>query len=254
MESANTSLGHGQDRASVLLAVAWTECAISSIFITFRFYCRKKITKNIWWDDWLILITFVSQLVSMVKSALDGEQFFAVTSSSLFTAYALNGGTKHIVDLRPAQIHPITAFNYASQGFCILAISTGKVSVALLIYRLQAPCRWRTWVLVILSVSSCVMAILVIALFLAQCSNVQALWSPGTGNCWNPKIVNDWLISSFSKCKRRQSFPHRADIFQGYWALVDLLLASLPLTFLWKLQMSARRKVLLSVLLGLGAL
>lgn len=69
MGSANTFSEDGQDRAGLLLAVAWTECAISSVFITFRFYCRKRITKNLWWDDWFILITFVSQSVSTVKKS-----------------------------------------------------------------------------------------------------------------------------------------------------------------------------------------
>lgn len=213
MDSGNVPSGHGQDSAALLLAVAWTECAISSIFVTFRFYCRKKITKNLWWDDWFILITFVSQLVSTVKVTLDSEQVFAIISSSLFTGYALNGGTRHILDVQPAQIPKVTAFNYVSQGFCMLALSTGKVSVALLIYRLQAPTRWRTWLLAILSGSSFFMALLVIALFLAQCSSLKALWTPHTGTCWDPKVVNDFLISAFSKWKWLQSSSNRADLF-----------------------------------------
>ena len=59
MDSAKFSSGIGQDKAVLLLGVAWTECAISFVFVTSRFYCRKKITKNIWWDDWFILITLV---------------------------------------------------------------------------------------------------------------------------------------------------------------------------------------------------
>lgn len=199
MQTANVPFRDVQDRAGLMLAVTWTECAISCVFIAFRFYCRKKIIKSLWWDDWFILITFVSHLSSSPRATLDSEQVFVVISTSMFTAYAFNGGTKHIFDLQPAQIPKIEVFNYVPQGFCILALSTGKVSVALLIYRLQAPCRWRTWVLAFLSVSSFVMGILVIALFLAQCSNAQALWMPGTGKCWNPKVVNDWLISAFSK-------------------------------------------------------
>ncbi len=124
----------------------------------------------------------------------------------MFTGYASNGGTKHIFDIAPARIPQVTAFNYISQGSCMLGLSTGKVSVALLIYRLQAPSRWRTWLLALLTVSSFIMALLVIALFLAQCSSLKALWTPGTGTCWNPKVVNDVLISAYSKCKQRQSF------------------------------------------------
>lgn len=199
MGSANVLPGKGQDSAALLLAVAWTECAISSVFITFRFYCRKKITKNLWWDDWFILITFVSQLVSTVKVTPDNEQVFAIISSSLFTGYACYGGTKHIFDVPPAPIPKTTELNYLSQGFCMLALSTGKVSVALLIYRLQAPCRWRTWVLALLSASSCVIALLGIALFLAQCTPLKALWTPGIGTCWNPNVMNRFLIGAFGK-------------------------------------------------------
>ena len=41
---------------------------------------------------------------------------------------------------------------------------------------------------------------------------------------------------------------------QGYWALEDLVLAILPVTFLWNLRMSVRKKMALCVLLGLGVL
>ena len=41
---------------------------------------------------------------------------------------------------------------------------------------------------------------------------------------------------------------------QGYWALVDFLLATLPITFLWRLKLDLKQRVLLSVLLGLGIL
>ena len=42
--------------------------------------------------------------------------------------------------------------------------------------------------------------------------------------------------------------------FKGYWALVDFLLATLPITFLWKLKLDLKKRVLLSALLGLGVL
>ena len=41
---------------------------------------------------------------------------------------------------------------------------------------------------------------------------------------------------------------------QGYWALEDLLLAILPVTFLYNLKMSVQKKMALCVLLGLGVL
>lgn len=46
----------------------------------------------------------------------------------------------------------------------------------------------------------------------------------------------------------------RLTILQAYFALVDLVLALLPTTLLWNLQMSWTRKIGLFILLGLGVL
>lgn len=58
--------GHEQNRAALLLGIVWTECALSFVFVLCRFHCRKNITRNIWWDDWFILITFVSNSIPML--------------------------------------------------------------------------------------------------------------------------------------------------------------------------------------------
>lgn len=47
------------NRAPTLLAVTWLECSLSTLFVAARFYCRIKVTRNLWWDDWAILVTLV---------------------------------------------------------------------------------------------------------------------------------------------------------------------------------------------------
>ena len=170
--------------------------------------------------------------------------------------YTHVGGTKHVFDLLPAQIASAVEWNLISLVFCIGSICSGKISVALLIYRLQAPSRWRTWLLWFLSVSSVVVAVLIIGLEFAQCTPVQKLWIPTLdGSCWDPKKVNDWDIAG--SCKS-QDHVHSQVMWlislPGYWALEDLLLAVIPVTFLWNLKVSAGRKLALCVLLGLGLL
>lgn len=129
----------------------------------------------------------------------------------MFTVYAFNGGTRHISELQPAQIFRVTELNYVSRVICILAFSTGKISVALLIYRLQAPSWWRTRVLVFLTTSSLVIAILVIALFFAQCSPTNAVWLPHMGTCWNRNGMNDWDIAASSMEKWCHGCMDRAE-------------------------------------------
>ena len=48
-----------KNRAVELLMVTWIECTISMICVALRFYTRIKITRNVWYDDWVILFTMV---------------------------------------------------------------------------------------------------------------------------------------------------------------------------------------------------
>ena len=111
----------------------------------------------------------------------------------MYTSY---GGSRHVFDLTPTQISKSLEWNLISLVFCIGAISSGKVSVALLIYRLQAPNKWRTWLLGFLSVSSIIVAVLIVGLEYGQCTPARKLWIPTLpGSCWNAKSINDWDIT-----------------------------------------------------------
>ena len=121
-------------------------------------------------------------------------------ASCTISVYTWYGGTHHVFDLQPTQVSKSLEWNVISLAFCIGAISSGKVSVALLIYRLQAPSKWRTWLLGFLSVSSVIVAILIVVLEYAQCKPVQKLWVPTLrGSCWNAESVNDWDITGSCK-------------------------------------------------------
>ena len=54
------------NRANELNAVAWTWIALSSVIVALRFYTRIRLTKNLSWDDWFILITLVWNVPDIV--------------------------------------------------------------------------------------------------------------------------------------------------------------------------------------------
>lgn len=64
--------GGDVNRAPTLIAVTWVECSLSTIVVALRFYCRVRITRNVWWDDWVILITLVTTLLK----DLEGRAYF----------------------------------------------------------------------------------------------------------------------------------------------------------------------------------
>ena len=141
--------GAADDRASYILSVTWIEYDISVVLIALRFWSRVKITRNLWWDDWAILVPFVCNVFvgSFIRKCANWGQVFITVASALFTVYVNSGGAHHVFYLaavEPEEISKVIELNYVSQVFCIIAIATGKISVALLIYRLQPKSKWRT--------------------------------------------------------------------------------------------------------------
>ncbi|KAI4245225.1 MAG: hypothetical protein L6R40_002582 [Gallowayella cf. fulva] len=127
-----------------------------------------------------------------------------------------------------------------SRACCIMAIATGKISVAFLIQRIQGSSKWRTWFLRFCSISVFLTALFAVIFLFAQCQPAYALWTPsmiedGTGHCWDPIPVNNYDI-----------------VIAGYFAFLDFALAIMPASIVWKLQMEVRKKLALCALLGLG--
>ena len=50
-------------------------------------------------------------------------------------------------------------------------------------------------------------------------------------------------------------YSHATDSYRlGYWAFLDFALAFIPIDMVWKLQLSLKKKLALSCLLGMGVL
>ncbi|KAL8693236.1 MAG: hypothetical protein Q9218_001909 [Villophora microphyllina] len=158
----------------------------------------------------------------------------------MWSVYAGRGYARHDRYLRPEQKSDAGRLSVISRACCIMAIATGKISVAFLIQRIQGPSKWRTWVLRFISISVFLTALFAAIFLFAQCQPARALWTPsmiknGTGHCWNPIPVNNYDIA-----------------IAGYFAVLDFALAIIPVEIVWKLQMAKKKKLLLCALLGMG--
>ena len=134
-----------------------------------------------------------------IELRLNCRKCFVLTASIMATIYVQSGGARHTYDIPLADLSKVTKLDYISQLFNVLGFSIGKVSVALLIYRLQAPSRWRTRLLAGLSVTVVLSTLLSIILYFVQCSPPRALWDPAAGTCWNLKYLNYVNIALSSK-------------------------------------------------------
>ncbi|CAF9938565.1 MAG: hypothetical protein HETSPECPRED_001111 [Heterodermia speciosa] len=217
---------HGGDlnRAAEIYGFTWSLEIISLFFVVSRMYSRIKLTRNVWWDDWLVCIAFTLDFIISV----------------MWSVYAGRGYARHLYYIPTNQIPDIIKLNTISRAMCMFSISVGKISVALLIERIAGPSRWRKWLLRSISVSVFITAVITLTLFFAQCSPARAVWDKalvkeGKAECWNPLPINTWNLTVAS-----------------YWAFLDFALACIPIDMIWKLQLSLKKKFLLICLLGMG--
>ncbi|PQE21313.1 integral membrane protein [Rutstroemia sp. NJR-2017a WRK4] len=211
-----------EDRASLLLISTWTWTAFALLFVALRFYCRLRLIRSTWWDDWLILAAVAS----------------TTAMSIIWTIYANGGGCRHAASLTPTQRVNAGRLNWISQPLCVSGLTTCKISVACLILRLQSPTPWRTRLLVVLCTIMVLTNITVVVIMFTQCTPVRMLWDPESA-------PNGHCIASNVSSTMSQSAS-------SYMAFIDLALAALPVHMIWKLQIKKSKKIAIGVLLSTG--
>ena len=146
--------------------------------------------------------------------------------------------------------------NWISQPFCIMAIATGKISVAFLILRILAVTGiWKRRILYCAIYSVFLCATVNTILIFTQCIPTRALWTPSVAlhaKCFSPTILT--ICAMVVSCK----FIVMSEISPlkmiGYYAMVDLFLALIPLIIIKDLKMKRKRKITLIAVLSLGVL
>ncbi|KAL8895851.1 MAG: hypothetical protein Q9207_007983 [Kuettlingeria erythrocarpa] len=226
MASMPAPPGGDYNRAGEMYAFTWIMVIASITIVAARMYSRIKLTKNVWWDDWFICVALLID--------------FAV--AIMWSVYAERGYARHMYYLDRSQLTHAGELNAISRSLCVLSIGVGKISVAFLIERFAGPSKWRKWLLRFISISIAVSAIITVILFYIQCQPVRAVWDKslikaGTGKCWDPIPLNTWNL-----------------VIASYWAFLDFALAIIPVDIIWKLQLSTKKKVGLSLLLSMGIL
>ncbi|KAL8995730.1 MAG: hypothetical protein Q9169_004588 [Polycauliona sp. 2 TL-2023] len=212
------------NRAAEVYTFTWVMVIISIVFVLGRMYSRARLTKNIWWDDWCICISLLINLAVAI----------------IWTVYAGKGYARHLFYLKPPQLSHAGELNAISRSLCVLGIGIGKVSVSFLIERFAGPSQWRRWLLRAISISVAVSAFITVILFYVQCRPARAAWDKslvkaGKATCWDPTPLN----------------THKT-MEPRYWAFLDFALAIIPVDIIWKLQLSTKKKIGLSLLLSAG--
>ncbi|SPO06445.1 uncharacterized protein DNG_09135 [Cephalotrichum gorgonifer] len=203
-----------------LLTTIWVLLGLAAVFLALRLYCKFTRHRGTWWDDWLLIGSFL---------CLTAE--CACLTQTTEYGYGRYWYDWTIIPEEGTQL--LILINAA--GSCTLTASIwSKTSFALTLLRLvEGKMKWLIWYIII----SMNIGMGLSALFnWVQCTPVQKTWLPLTpGTCWDPNIVPNYNIFSSS-----------------YSAAMDIVLAMLPWTVIWGLQMKKKEKIGVAVAMSCG--
>ena len=167
--------------------------------------------------------------------------------------------------MNPGQAIKVSRINWITQPVAIYALVSGKASVALLIWRIMGRSKCRKAFLLYGAIfGSFVICTVTVNLTFVQCRPVAALWDlelvvTGKATTWPPQRQISFSIFAGSMS---DSFHYVIPVLlfliqlylAGYLAFLDLTLALLPITIMWNLQLSLKKKVGICAIMGLGVL
>lgn len=220
-----SSSNSSNEGGTAYLATQSIFVAIATLLVVTRVYVKTIVVKKFGLDDAVIVLALILSLI------VCGTTSRTVYYSSLYLAgdYSTKAEALHdaIIALEWSSIAaPIGIFS----GLCT------RLSICLFLLRIFRTKREWRWGLYAVMIFATAVTVPTIVSLLAQCSPVQKLWDPLLpGSCWSPQTVID--IGYFNGAAS---------------VLCDWVLATLPIVFMWNIQMRIRVKVGICVLMGLG--
>ncbi|KAL2194023.1 hypothetical protein P885DRAFT_43908 [Corynascus similis CBS 632.67] len=212
----------------------WLLTALSSAFLALRVYCKFKRHRGLWWDDYLLIGSWVSSTFpgSLILGAF--EQLALVADCAFISASITLGLGRPLTQFNFANLGDFLLFSNFAGSFSILAALWSKTSFAVTVLRISTGwIRAFVW-FIIITVNACLGV--AIAITWAQCMPIEKVWHPYLeGTCW-PKIVQI-----------------RYNIFTAvYSGAMDIVLAILPWKIIWTLTMNRKEKVGVMVAMSMG--
>ncbi|KAF8858845.1 hypothetical protein BDZ45DRAFT_387540 [Acephala macrosclerotiorum] len=199
-------------RATIVIAV------FTFPIIALRFITRMYITKELWWDDWAILLVAVFMI-----------------PSTIFPIYlSYHGFGTHIYDVPPENIPKMAKLFYIDSIFYVLLQNIPKFSILLLYLRIFPTLRFRMILYIALTwQASHTLAFLFAVTF--QCIPISSYWDPS---------ITD---------KRCVNLPVLAYMGAGFSIFEDIVIMLLPIYELKSLNLGLRKRIAVILIFAFGS-
>ncbi|KAF7889316.1 uncharacterized protein EAF01_010809 [Botrytis porri] len=203
-------------KGPTIVAVMWTETVIALMAIGLRLYTKGFITRNVGFDDYLIIVSW----------------FMLMPYTVACTAATTQGFGQHSSDLTIEAFANATRSEIIGQTFCIIGIATSKASASVFLLRL-AVVEWHKWILYITMFAVTGIAVVCALFDFIRCDPIAHVWNPYIpAKCW----VSTEQFTAMSLAV----------------GAADFILAALPWIILWKLNMKKKEKILITSSMSLG--
>ncbi|KAI1636242.1 hypothetical protein F4809DRAFT_390719 [Biscogniauxia mediterranea] len=204
-----------------LLAACWSLAGASLIFLILRIYCKLWRGRGLWWDDHLMIASWISILI-------------AVSINTYITSL---GFGRHYWTVSDENLKKIQLNTILVGAFGIMATAWSKTSFALTLYRILMNEWWKRFIIFIIVTINVTMNLVWIFGF-AKCTPTQKVWDSSVpGTCWDKTRLNQYqLFAAF------------------YSSIMDFVLAFLPWKILMGMPMLRREKIGLAVAMSMGVI
>ncbi|CAG7934982.1 unnamed protein product [Penicillium nalgiovense] len=210
-----------ESQAPTVKGVIWTMSMVPLVFVLMRLYVRVYMRRVFGWDDG-IAIAAICCLV-------------AYAAVCHVAANLGLGQHLEIVQKTPNNLIQVALLCNIGESLAIMACTLGKTSFAVTLLRIVVQ-RWMVVVLWFVIVTMNIVNILAALFVFLQCKDPRHLWNPMIpSECWPSDVFTNFSL------------------FVGaYSGAQDFVLALLPWTIVWKLQMRKKEKLGVAFAMSLG--
>ncbi|KAH9872873.1 hypothetical protein J1614_005267 [Plenodomus biglobosus] len=208
------------DNGPVIVGITWWLTFFCGAFLSLRIYAKLSRKQKLWWDDYILIVSWVLLLVEAILTQIGQNVGFG----------------KRIADISPENLSTIILCTSIGASVSCFASTLSKISFGVTLLRLTTGAlRWFIWF--------CIITLFLIMLPSAlntwvQCRPVAKAWNPSIeGTCWPASITINYGIFNAAWC-----------------AAADFSLALIPWKLIWRLQLQTTEKIGVGIAMSMGVL
>ncbi|CAI7616447.1 unnamed protein product [Penicillium palitans] len=225
MASFDTNVDYSETRAAEINVIGWVFTGIAIAAVSLKLFARLD-NKRFGWDDFFI---FFSLALSIIATAFVSYSVTLGLGRHTATVVAEYGIERY----EKSAYWQIIAF-----PFNIGAFSFPNISIAILIVHLLDPNPLRAGLLYAMVIFQAILAMISVFIVFFQCKPTEKMWNASIeGTCWSPDVFNDFSY-----------------LVSAYTTMTDIILAIVPISAFWKLQMPFSTRLSVCIMMGLTLL